>query len=109
MQRRTLRYQLVVFDWDGTLMGSTAGIAESIRNVARDLGVPVPARLVAIHVIGLGLRDSLRGAVPTVPEQRYAEFVDAYRRQFAVEQERMALCPGVAELLEELRASGRLL
>src|SRR5512134_1995215 len=62
MQRRTLRYQLVVFDWDGTLMDSTAGIAESIRNAARDLGVPVPAREVASHVIGLGLRDSRRGA-----------------------------------------------
>jgi phosphoglycolate phosphatase len=109
MQRRTLRYHLVVFDWDGTLMDSTAGIAESIRNAARDLGVPVPAREVASHVIGLGLRDSLRGAVPALPEQRYAEFVDAYRRHFAVEQQRMELFPGVRELLEDLRASGRLL
>lgn len=104
-----MRYQLVVFDWDGTLMDSTAGIAESIRNAARDLGVPVPAREVASHVIGLGLRDSLRGAVPALPEQRYAEFVDAYRRHFAVEQRRMELFPGVRELLESLRASGRLL
>jgi phosphoglycolate phosphatase len=109
MRRRTLRYQLVVFDWDGTLMDSTAGIAESIRNAARDLGVPVPAREVASHVIGLGLRDSLRGAVPALPEHRYAEFVDAYRRHFAQEQERMELFPGVRQLLEELRASGRLL
>jgi phosphoglycolate phosphatase len=109
MQRRTLRYQLVVFDWDGTLMDSTAGIAESIRNAARDLGLPVPAREVASHVIGLGLRDSLRGAVPTLPEHRYAEFVEAYRRHFAVEQERMELFPGVRELLEELRIGGRLL
>jgi phosphoglycolate phosphatase len=104
-----LRYQLVVFDWDGTLMDSTAGIAESIRSAARDLGLPVPAREVASHVIGLGLRDSLRGAVPALPEQRYAEFVDAYRRHFAVEQQRMELFPGVRELLEELLASGRLL
>ena len=109
MRRPALRYQLVVFDWDGTLMDSTAGIAESIRNAARDLGLPVPAREVASHVIGLGLRDSLRSAVPALPEHRYAEFVDAYRRHFAMEQQRMELFPGVRELLEELRGGGRLL
>ena len=102
-----MRYRLVVFDWDGTLMDSTAGIAESIRQAARDLALPVPAREVASHVIGLGLRDSLRHAVPTLPEHRYAEFVDAYRRHFAREQERMELFPGVRELLAELRAGGR--
>jgi phosphoglycolate phosphatase len=104
-----LRYQLVVFDWDGTLMDSTAGIAESIREAARDLGLPVPARAAASHVIGLGLRDSLRSAVPSLPERRYAEFVEAYRRHFAIEQQRMELFPGVRELLDELRASGRIL
>ena len=104
-----MRYRLVVFDWDGTLMDSTAGIAESIRQAARDLALPVPAREVASHVIGLGLRDSLRHAVPTLPEYRYAEFVDAYRRHFAREQERMELFPGVRDLLEDLHASGRLL
>lgn len=104
-----MRYQLVVFDWDGTLMDSTAGIAESIREAARDLGLPVPARAAASHVIGLGLRDSLRSAVPSLPERRYAEFVEAYRRHFAVEQQRMALFPGVRELLDDLRASGRIL
>jgi phosphoglycolate phosphatase len=104
-----LRYQLVVFDWDGTLMDSTAGIAESIREAARDLGLPVPARAAASHVIGLGLRDSLRSAVPSLPERRYAEFVEAYRRHFAIEQQRMELFPGVRELLDELRASGRTL
>lgn len=104
-----MRYQLVVFDWDGTLMDSTAGIAESIREAARDLGLPVPAREVASHVIGLGLRDSLRSAVPSLPERRYAEFVEAYRRHFAVEQQRMDLFPGVRELLDDLRASGRIL
>ena len=104
-----MRYQLVVFDWDGTLMDSTAGIAESIREAARELGLPVPAREVASHVIGLGLRDSLRSAVPSLPEQRYAEFVEAYRRHFMVEAQRMELFPGVRELLEDLRASGRIL
>jgi phosphoglycolate phosphatase len=99
------RYSLVVFDWDGTLMDSTAGITIAIQESARDMGLPVPAREAASHVIGLGLRDSLRGAVPSLPEARYPEFVELYRKHFNAQQETMALFPGVRELLEELRAS----
>ena len=98
-----MRYRLVVFDWDGTLMDSTAGIAESIRQAARDLALPVPAREVASHVIGLGLRDSLRHAVPTLPEYRYAEFVDAYRRHFAREHGDVAGNRGVVVGADERR------
>jgi phosphoglycolate phosphatase len=95
-----------VFDWDGTLLDSAAGIVESIQEAARDLQLPVPARETASHVIGLGLQDSLRTAVPTLPESRYREFADAYRRHFRARQDAMALFPGARELLHDLRAAG---
>jgi phosphoglycolate phosphatase len=100
----TRRYPLIVFDWDGTLMDSTAGITLAIQEAARDMGLPVPAREVASHVIGLGLYDSLRGAVPSLPIERYKDFVELYRKHFHAQQETMALFPGVPEMLEELRA-----
>jgi phosphoglycolate phosphatase len=102
-----LRYRLIVFDWDGTLMDSAAAITVSIQEAARDLGLPVPARETASHVIGLGLQDSLRHAVPALPAAQYAEFVDAYRRHFREREDAMELFPGVRELLEELRAGGQ--
>ena len=98
------RYALLVFDWDGTLMDSTAGIALSIQEAAREMGLPVPAREAASHVIGLGLHDSLRGAVPSLPVERYMDFVELYRKHFRAQQETMTLFPGVRELLEELNA-----
>jgi phosphoglycolate phosphatase len=98
------KYPLIVFDWDGTLMDSTAGITLAIQEAARDMGLPVPAREVASHVIGLGLYDSLRGAVPSLPIERYKDFVELYRKHFHAQQETMALFPGVTEMLEELRA-----
>ena len=101
-----MRYSLIVFDWDGTLLDSAAGIVESIQEAARDLRLPVPARETASHVIGLGLHDSLRTAVPTLPAERYAEFADAYRRHFRARQDSMGLFPGVRELLRDLRAAG---
>jgi phosphoglycolate phosphatase len=101
-----LRYPLIVFDWDGTLMDSTVGITAAIQEAARDLGLAVPDRARASHVIGLGLQDSLRAAVPELPRERYAEFAEAYRRHFLARQDEMALFPGVREMLDELGSRG---
>lgn len=103
------KYSLIVFDWDGTLMDSTAGITLSIQEAARDMGLPVPGREAASHVIGLGLQDSLRAAVPSLPVEKYKDFVELYRKHFYARQETMALFPGVAELLDQLRSDGHLL
>jgi phosphoglycolate phosphatase len=96
------KYPLIVFDWDGTLMDSTAGITVSIQEAAREMGLPVPAREAASHVIGLGLQDSLRSAVPSLPPEKYMDFVALYRKHFNAQQEAMDLFPGVREMLEEL-------
>jgi phosphoglycolate phosphatase len=100
------RYRLIVFDWDGTLMDSTAGIALAIQDAARDLGLPVPDHAQANHVIGLGLQDALRAAVPSLPQDKYADFVEAYRQHFRSRQDAMVLFPGVREMLGELQARG---
>lgn len=101
-----MRYRLIVFDWDGTLLDSASGIAESIQLAAADMSLPVPDRETASHVIGLGLHDSLRHAVPTLPESGYGEFIEHYRRHFLAREEAMTLFPGVPELLQDLRARG---
>lgn len=101
-----MRYRLIVFDWDGTLLDSAGGIVECIREAARELRLPVPAHETARHVIGLGLHDSLRTAVPSLPQDQYREFAEAYRRHFLARQGAMTLFPGVRELLGDLAAAG---
>ncbi|HXZ92164.1 MAG TPA: HAD-IA family hydrolase [Burkholderiales bacterium] len=101
-----LRYALIVFDWDGTLIDSPAAIVECIQQASRDLGLDVPDRERASHVIGLGLEDSLRKAVPQLPRERYGEFVASYRRHFLAREDSMPLFPGVRRLLERLRGRG---
>src|SRR3984957_11922036 len=54
------QFDLIVFDWDGTLMDSTAHITRSIQSACRDLGLPVPADEAASYVIGLGVREMLQ-------------------------------------------------
>jgi phosphoglycolate phosphatase len=36
------QFDLIVFDWDGTLMDSTSTIVKCIQAAARDLGLPIP-------------------------------------------------------------------
>jgi phosphoglycolate phosphatase len=102
-------YSLLVFDWDGTLFDSAAVITDCIQQAARDMALPVPDRRTASHVIGLGLQDSLRHALPTLPREHYTEFLALYRRYFLEREDTLSLFPGVPELLSELKERGHLL
>jgi phosphoglycolate phosphatase len=101
---RPRRFDLVVFDWDGTLFDSTALIVQSIQASCLDLGVPVPGDREAAFVIGLGLRDALERAVPSLDPSRYPELVERYRHHYVRRQHDLALFPGVLPLLHALRA-----
>lgn len=100
------RYDCVVFDWDGTLIDSTATIARSIQAAAADLGLPVPDYATASHVIGLGLRDALRRAVPALPVERELEFSARYRYHYFGAEDTLALFDGARELVAALHGSG---
>ena len=100
------RYDLIVFDWDGTVMDSTAVIAGSIQAACRDLGLPVPSDEAARHVIGMGLRDALQYAVPDASEDMYDQLVASYRRHFLAQDASIPLYPGARETIAELRDNG---
>jgi phosphoglycolate phosphatase len=104
-----MRYSLIVFDWDGTLLDSAAEIVACIQQASREMGLPVPDAERARHVIGLGLHDSLRIAVPDLPVESYGEFAALYRRNFLAREESMRLFTGVRELLAALRRREHLL
>ncbi len=100
------RYPLIVFDWDGTLIDSASTIVECIQQASRDMGLQVPDRDTASHVIGLGLHDALRFAVPGLERAQYMDFVAHYRRHFLRREEAMTLFPGISLLMAALRERG---
>ncbi len=104
-----MKYQLIVFDWDGTLMDSAAAIVQAIQSSCADLGLPVPGEARARHVIGLGLSDALHHAVPELPPSRYHEMVERYRFHYLASDHELTLFAGVAELVVGLRDAGHLL
>lgn len=103
------RFDLIVFDWDGTLMDSTPAITRSIQLACRDLGLPVPDDAHARHVIGLGLRDALEYAVPTLDPADYGRLAERYRFHYLNRDAQLVLFPGVREMLEALRKQHYLL
>ena len=103
------RFPFIVFDWDGTLIDSTAVIADSLQRACRDLGEPVPTDVDARYVIGLGLADALRHVAPTLSSDRHPELAARYRHHFTSRDAAIELYPGARDLLIELGAAGFLL
>jgi phosphoglycolate phosphatase len=95
-----MKYRLLVFDWDGTIIDSASTIAECIRLAAADLGLDVPTKEQASHVIGLGLHDALRYAVPQLRPEQMSEFVARYRYHFLMREDSMGLFDGMRNLIE---------
>ena len=103
------RYELIVFDWDGTLMDSAGAIVAALQAAARDIGVVAPSEARARHIIGLGLRDALASALPNLPEQHYLSLAESYRRHFMASDGQLQMFAGAPELLAELSGAGHLL
>jgi len=100
------QFDLIVFDWDGTLMDSTAVIVKCIQAGARDLGLPVPDREAAAHVIGLGLHDAMKMAMPGIDPALYPRLSERYRYHYLSQDHELTLFDGVREMLEDLSQQG---
>jgi phosphoglycolate phosphatase len=103
------RFELIVFDWDGTLMDSTGAIVASIQAAARDLGIEPPSDERAHHIIGLGLIDALRHALPDLPAERYQDVALRYRQHYMARDHELLLFDGAEALIDELAAAGHAL
>ena len=103
------RYDLIVFDWDGTIMDSTGLISECIQLAARDQGLPIPSITEAKSIIGLGLRDSTRQLFPDLDPAAQAAFAHAYRQHYVPRDHEAPVYDGIRELLVALDHSERYL
>ena len=72
-------FELIVFDWDGTLMDSEARIVDCMQRAAADAGFAVPGRAAARDIIGLGLDEAVARLFPGAGPEDVTRLVDAYR------------------------------
>ena len=109
MQNQTRSFDLIAFDWDGTLFDSTKIIVRCIQAAVRDVGGTVPDDKDAAYVIGLGLMQALAHAAPDVPTHKYPALNERYRHHYALHHDDLMLFDGVLPMLAELKARGHLL
>jgi phosphoglycolate phosphatase len=100
------QFDLIVFDWDGTLMDSTATIVKCIQASAKDLGLPVPDNKAASYVIGLGLQDAMQAAIPDLDPKHYPRMVERYRYHYLAQDQGLTLFDGTREMLADLSQQG---
>jgi phosphoglycolate phosphatase len=105
-----MTFQLIVFDWDGTLMDSEARIITAMERTLADMGMaPQPPRQIR-NVIGLGLMEAIQTLLPGL-DQSLQQQVQALYRLHYFGQDRLPspLFPGAAEVVAGLSAQGYLL
>lgn len=100
---RARQFDLIAFDWDGTLFDSTALITRCIQAAVADVGGTVPTHRDASYVIGMGLMQALAHAAPDVPVERYPLLGERYRFHYTRHQRDISLFEGVLPLLAHLK------
>ena len=97
-------FDLIAFDWDGTLFDSTAIITRCIQLAVVDVGGRKPSDKDAAYVIGLGLMQALAHAAPDVPPAKYPELGARYQYHYMRHQDDISLFDGILPLLADLKA-----
>ncbi len=100
---RPRQFDLIAFDWDGTLFDSTAIIVRCIQDAVVDVGGARPTQQAAAYVIGMALGSALAHAAPDVPPDKYPELGARYRHHYTRHQDDLSLFEGVLPLLQDLR------
>ncbi len=70
---------LIIFDWDGTLMDSTARIVSCCQKAAVEVNLPVPEAESVRQIIGLNLTRSFEILFPTASESDKMALYESYR------------------------------
>ena len=100
---RPRQFDLICFDWDGTLFDSTAIIVRSIQQAVLDVGGAKPTDEAASYVIGMALMPALAHAAPDVPKEKYPLLGERYRHHYLATEHDISLFDGVLPMLADLK------
>ncbi len=105
--------RLVVFDCDGTLVDGQAAICETMELAFRNTGLAAPERNKVRRIVGFSLPFALRELAHDATDDERHAVVEAYKagyRELRLSGAlREPLYAGIAALIDELDAEGRLL
>ena len=99
-----MRFPVVLFDLDGTVIDSGAIILASMRHAAKEvLGAEVPDEELMAAVGGPGLEAQMHALAP----DKVDELVDVYRAHNEPLHDELVCCAGMDDVLVRLKDEGR--
>jgi phosphoglycolate phosphatase len=107
--QRPRQFDLIAFDWDGTLFDSTAIITRCIQAAVCDVGGQTPSDEAASYVIGMGLTQALAHAAPDVSPDKYPLLGERYKFHYFARQHDISLFAGALDMLHDLKSRQYLL
>ncbi len=101
------RFDLIIFDWDGTLINSIDWITSCLQNAAKYCELTIPESQAAKDVIGLSIKNAMHALFPdadnATQEQLVARYSQAYHSKTISKDD---LFPGVYDMLVHLNQEG---
>lgn len=101
------KYDLIIFDWDGTLMDSEAKIVRCFEQAVYDVGLAYPGADAVRQIIGLGLKEAIDRLMPAISVAEAEQLAERYRQHFLfLDETTMAFFPEVEQGLKQLESFG---
>ncbi|MCK5901901.1 MAG: HAD-IA family hydrolase [Cocleimonas sp.] len=101
------KYQLIIFDWDGTLMDSTVRITRCMQLALEAMEAPPRTEQAIINIIGLSLEEAIDTLYPDHSSTFIQKTAHVYREFYLFKDKTPSpLFSGVIDMLDELRAEG---
>ena len=99
-------FDLIVWDWDGTLADSTGMITNAIVTAAEQVGLPTLDPHAARDIIGLGLRESIHALYGDIPAEKAQALAQQYTANYYAGEAAIPLFEGAKDLTAELNRRG---
>ncbi|GAA3934728.1 HAD-IA family hydrolase [Litoribacillus peritrichatus] len=100
------KYDLVIFDWDGTLVDSADLIVGCMQSAFQDASVNVPVGKAVRNIIGLGIKEAIRTLDETIDEDCVELVRQRYGHHFHLRDTgELNVFDGVYSLLDDLSGS----
>jgi len=100
------KFDLIVWDWDGTLADSTGMITKAVVDAAEQVGLPALDPKLARNIIGLGLRESIQALFGDIPAVQTQAVAKQYTANYYAGEKEIPLFAGAKEVIIELNRRG---